>query len=953
MSIPAMPGAQFGKVVKHIHRMATGNAGAGQSDRQILDRFSANRDESAFSVLVSRHGPMVLRVCRRVLQHEQDAEDAFQAVFLVLARNSASIRKREALAEWLHGVSYRTAMKAKRTAARRRTHEARLQAGAATCIAKPTWDDVQSVLDEELQRLPKAFRAAFVHCVLEGKSGPQAARELGIPEGTVSSRVTRARLLLRERLCRRGIQLGALLAALSVAESAEGAPTAILVSAIRLIAAGGSVSATISPRVAELAAAMTRALCLSKVKILSAVLLATGLGIGAAHQVLSAREAGVTAQKNAVAGPPLQPQPKETTDRDDDPPAQESIAYSGRVLDAQQKPVSGAKLYMTTAWGYPHRPSPSPELATTGPDGRFSFLASKEKFGDQPTVVAAAATNFSTAWINIPADGKKDDLTLRLATDDAIVTGQIVDLQGQPLAGATLSLMQINAAPDGNLGPWLEACKGKKGLSFQLEQRFLRDYTIAVPLEVTTDAAGNFRLPGVGKNRLIRVQLDGESIASEHLCIITKPGEPIQVIQHEGNPDFREPDTITTYYGSPFRHVAAPCKPIVGMVRDKDTKKPLAGITVRSETLKIGPSMFQGFDLVQTTTDRQGRFRLTGMPKRDGNRIVAIPNQGLPYPAVHAEVPSSPGLDPVSVDIELKRGIWIEGQITDKETGKPLKAIVEYFALYSNPSLRDYPGYDGTFELRSTVTKQDGKYRILGLPGPGFVVVHSHLGNDWYLKALERKDEYGIKEPPPSTAPYQLFPLSNYGAFARIDVAAGAVTSKRNATLDSGWTFKGTVLGLDGKPMAGVQAFGVREPDPLKTADFIARYNPERPHKIRFVDSEKGLVGIAEPPKQNGAHVVAQMMTGATLTGRLVDQAGKPRWGIALELSYRSKGSEEWSRYFREDIVSDSAGRFKLTPLIPDYEYRISDGKAYTTLGQTPRSGESRDLGDVQLTVKE
>src|SRR5205823_7599452 len=117
------------------------------TDRQLLDDFAARHNQAAFTALVSRHGPIVLRVCRRVLNHEQDAEDAFQATFLVLARNSGSIRKREALAEWLHGVAQRTAMTAKRTAARRRNHEARLRSLTSEAGPSPTWDDVQAILD--------------------------------------------------------------------------------------------------------------------------------------------------------------------------------------------------------------------------------------------------------------------------------------------------------------------------------------------------------------------------------------------------------------------------------------------------------------------------------------------------------------------------------------------------------------------------------------------------------------------------------------------------------------------------------------------------------------------------------------------------------------------------------------------------------------------------------------
>src|SRR5262249_48895550 len=151
---------------------------------------------------------------RRVLRHEQDAEDAFQATFLVLARNAGSIRKREALASWLHGVAYRTAMKAKRSAARGRDHEARLRAVTPPGPG-PTWDEVQAGLDEEVQQRPACFREAFVLCVLEGKSTADAAAKLGVKEGTVKSRVNRARRALQRQLDRRGIKLAALLAALS------------------------------------------------------------------------------------------------------------------------------------------------------------------------------------------------------------------------------------------------------------------------------------------------------------------------------------------------------------------------------------------------------------------------------------------------------------------------------------------------------------------------------------------------------------------------------------------------------------------------------------------------------------------------------------------------------------------------------------------------------------------
>src|SRR5438445_12028585 len=273
-------------LLRHIRKLAAGRGSPKRTDRQLLDDFSARRDEAAFTALVARHGPMVLRVCRRVLNHEQDAEDAFQPVFLVLARQSGSIRKREALANWLHGVAVRIAMKAKRSAARRRNHEARLLRNPVSSRSRvsdaPTWDDVQAVLDEEIERLPEPFRAAFVLCVLEGKCGPEAAAELGCKHGTVSSRLTRARQHLRQRLARRGIKLSALLAALAVAEGVSKAavPTMLANVTIRsglLVAAGETAAGLIPSHVAALAAGVTRAMFLTKAKIAMAVLCAVGL----------------------------------------------------------------------------------------------------------------------------------------------------------------------------------------------------------------------------------------------------------------------------------------------------------------------------------------------------------------------------------------------------------------------------------------------------------------------------------------------------------------------------------------------------------------------------------------------------------------------------------------------------------------------------------------------------
>src|SRR5262249_44407341 len=154
----------------------------GPADAELLGRFVSRRDEAAFATLVQRHGPMVLGVCRRLLHNEQDAEDAFQATFLTLARKASSLRRHEALAGWLHAVARRTACPARSRAARRRQYEGRAaEAAQQDFITAVAWRDLQPLLDEEVQRLPAECRIAFVLVYLQGLTYRQAARQLGRP----------------------------------------------------------------------------------------------------------------------------------------------------------------------------------------------------------------------------------------------------------------------------------------------------------------------------------------------------------------------------------------------------------------------------------------------------------------------------------------------------------------------------------------------------------------------------------------------------------------------------------------------------------------------------------------------------------------------------------------------------------------------------------------------------
>jgi RNA polymerase sigma factor (sigma-70 family) len=286
-------------------------AGADLTDGQLLECFVSCRETAALEALVHRHGSMVWGVCRRILQNHHDAEDAFQATFLVLARKAASIFPRTKVGNWLHGVAHQTALKARALRIRRRGLEQ-----LVTEMPEPATDeqdpqsDLQAVLDQELSRLPEKYRMVIVLCELEGRTVRESAQELGCPEGTVASRLARARAMLARRLTRRGVTLSALAAVLTGEAVSASVPTSVVSSTIQavLLAAAGQAAGLISVKVADLSEGVLKSMLLTKLKnvvvgLLLVVALAGGAGVIYRTQAAEQRQARGLVEKRVNAAP--------------------------------------------------------------------------------------------------------------------------------------------------------------------------------------------------------------------------------------------------------------------------------------------------------------------------------------------------------------------------------------------------------------------------------------------------------------------------------------------------------------------------------------------------------------------------------------------------------------------------------------------------------------------------
>jgi RNA polymerase sigma factor (sigma-70 family) len=432
-------------LLRNIRRLLAQSTAGSLTDGNLLERFAQRHEQTAFTALVERHGAMVWSVCRRLLTDEHEAEDAFQASFLVLARRAASIRQPGSLASWLYGVTYRVALKARSRAGRRRQLEQPLREptpdtsdGTAAPGMEAALRELRSVMDEELLRLPPKYRDPLVLCYFEGKTKDEAAKELGWPEGTVSGRLARGRELLRRRLTGRGLAFSTALMAtlLTQAHGSAAVPSALLSATVQAaLTAGTGQAAAVSATVIALVEGVLRDMFQTKLKFMTLGVLALAL-LGILGGIVSQRWSGV-AQTSARAGESAAPVDGPAPDR-----GQRTGGWRERfTLDGHKSGVE------SLAFG--------PTGSTLAAAGQFTVRLWNLGSGDEIKTLAGESLGCLTS-VGLSPDGKilataSDYLNVKAGDEKMGVVKLWMLPEGKEQRTLEMSGSQLVFSPDGKV----------------------------------------------------------------------------------------------------------------------------------------------------------------------------------------------------------------------------------------------------------------------------------------------------------------------------------------------------------------------------------------------------------------------------------------------------------------------------------------------------------------------
>ena len=926
-----MAGMGSAAACRQLRGLFEGGSTVALEDGQLLARFEADRDEAAFEAIVARHGPMVLATCRSVLGREHDAEDVFQATFLVLARKAGSIQGDAVLGGWLHRVARRASIRAGVERARRRRKEAEA-ASLRGEVDRPRSLDLAARLHREVDRLPDRHRLPVVLCDLEGLTYDEAACQLGLTVPALRNRLARARRRLRDRLGEGGIAAPSL------------APVPPSLAGLTLLAVAGR---SIGSGVELLARFVARGLVVSRIKLASVASLVGLAMTGAFAAGRPAEGPGVAPSPVASAPKPI---PTEAPKKADD-----LIDVRGIVLDPTGRPVAGASVYVA-------RPDPFPET-TSGPDGRFLLRVphpdphSPATLKPYPQVVASkAGLGLNQAAPPYPPE-PGFELVVKLVAEGPAIEGRVLDLEGRPVAGARLEPEALFEPEAGSLAAWISRVKQGDARGFEGLRRIMIRHG-----SVETAADGRFRLVGLGGERVATLVVTGPTIAQSEARILLHDDPGFSMTEKDLNST-----KITEYHPSKLKLALPPTKPIEGTVVDAETGQPIEGLTIVAR-------VYEWFNYVTkpaitVTTDARGRYRVHGLIRAPAYRLSIRPTPGrdLPYVTESRKAPGdSPGFEPVAFDFALKRGIEVRGRVVDRSTGRGVFGTVGASTFTDNPNLGGYPGYNQDDPAYGR-TDADGRYRFVTVPGRA--VFGFRAARDDYRIALGAESIAGYDPKAQSfrsTVPGSMY-VGNYHAFTGADLISGQGPATVDLVVEPGGTLELAAVDPEGRPVDGLRAEGVSPryinvsaPVPPGSLTFrVIGLEPGKPRRVVIFHDARKLAGTAWLMGDESGRLTVKLTPWGSIEGRVVAAEDAKERVRSVHAGNNPPGTKPEEIGILPGAVTGSIrvgrdGRFRVDGLVPGLKYAGTASEGDVILGDlfkgvvvTP--GELKDLGDLPV----
>ncbi len=927
---------------------------AALNDRDLLTRFVDDGDQAAFAAVVARHTAMVLGVCQRVLHSPADAEDATQAVFLVLAKKAKGTRWQASAANWLYTTARKVAHNARVSAERRSKREQSAAVPEATNPADTmSGRELIAALDDELDKLTTRYREPLVLCYLEGLTRDEAAARLNLAVPALNKQLERGRKKLHDALAARGCALGVLLLAAVSTSSAGASPPQLHESILANVAAGGAPSASVAALVQGVV--MNGVLTRMRLAVLVAVGL-TAMGFGAAAVALA-------------ADPPKADkfeQVKADGKTDTKPGEQKAKTITGTVAGPDGKPLAGVAINTMTITK--DDMSEVTTLATTDAAGKFAVTLGPPKGLDYRQLVAAKA-GFGPDWLNARDIGDSP-VSLKLAADDVPVKGRVTDLEGKAVPKATVRVTGVAA---GNLDKvWEQWAKSPYLALRNVGKEFHQPALGGLPESVTADADGKFEITGVGRGRMLALVVEGPGIESTGLRVVTDPafdpktvGQPNRGTMQGGTfqpgPDLYPPT---------FTHAGRPDQPIRGAVTDAATGKPVAGVMVTAGS--DDPHWGEGN--TRATTDKDGTYVIRGVAKSTKVQVAVYPAEKQSYFHYHTTVSGEPGLAEITADLKLTRGVLVKGRLVEKGTGRPASGSIQYTALADNTHYAGLMADRRGENAKLIGTGRDGRFEVVVLPGAGVILAQGEVffpvrGSAFTQVRVAKADrsrgstQYGVGETF-TAADNHVIPLAGQSGYVIVNPKATDESVEVTIEFDRGKSVSGTVVGADGKPATGVTAYQLEAcysfPQPLKDGRFTAiALEADHPRTVLFVDAAKKLSATATL-KGDEKDVTVKLQAWGKIGGRLLDAEGKPVVGARV---YASAKDDIRHVSLNKDLdekpaTTDAEGKFTLDVPSGDVRYLLSfsvknkfqntrfDPKAK---GHTVKPGETTDVGDVKV----